>query len=92
VSATCASTQVTRSDKHRVISFESLQAVQQTLVAVGPTNTSNKPYQARGCTSHIESSLLQQQINLATEQLQAAQIPQAPNNQESTEAAHHSSS
>ncbi|DBA77521.1 hypothetical protein WJX77_002911 [Trebouxia sp. C0004] len=68
--------------------LERIKAVQQTLVAVGATNLSNKPYQARAYTSHIETSLLQQQIDLATEHLQAAQILQAPNNQESPEATH----
>jgi hypothetical protein len=72
-------------------SFRCLQAVQQTLVAVGPTNSSSKPYQARAYSTHIETSLLQQQIHLATEQLQAAQVLQAPNNQENTEAAQQSS-
>lgn len=77
-------------ENHCKTFLERIKAVQQTLVAVGATNSSNKPYQARGYTSHIESSLLQQQINLATEQLQAAQKLQAPNNQESTGAAHQS--
>lgn len=72
-------------ESHCKTFLETVKAVQQTLVALGPINSSNKAYQGRAYLSHIEAATLQQQIRLATEQLQAAQTLQAPDHQESTE-------
>ena len=48
-----------------------LQVVQQTLVAIGPSNAVHKPYQSRAYSSQLQTSLLQKQIDIANEQLQA---------------------
>lgn len=57
---------------HCIAFLERVKGVQQTLVALGPNNLTNKPHQCNSYSAQIQASLLQQQVQLAEKQLQSA--------------------
>ena len=51
-----------------------MQAVQKALAAVGPSNAIHKPYQGRSYLSQLNTSLLQKQVEIANNHLQADRL------------------